>query len=122
MSAMTRGAPNALRHYGMRLFKGIRAARVVSRHRSAGVDVMVSEELNERIRVRADFSVGGVTPRAFKRGERVFRIARVNASWEDRRGTFKRYHFSVEAEGNLYELHLDSRDMLWHLDRVCLEG
>jgi len=83
---------------------------------------MVIEELNELIRVRADFSAAGVRPRAFKRNGRVFRIVRLNASWEDRQGTFKRYHFSVEAEGNIYELHLDSRDMSWHLDRVCLEG
>ena len=27
-----------------------------------------------------------------------------------------------EADGNLYEIHLDSRDMSWQLDRVCLEG
>ena len=83
---------------------------------------MMVEELNERIRVRADFAGAEVTPRAFKRGARVYQIARVNAAWEDRQGTFKRYHFSVEADGNIFELHLDSRDMSWHLDRVCLEG
>ena len=83
---------------------------------------MIVEELNEPIRVRADFSAGSVTPKAFKRGTQVLHITNVNARWEDREGRFKRYHFSVEAAGNLFELHLDSRDMSWRLDRVCLEG
>ena len=83
---------------------------------------MVVEEINELVRVRADFSAAEVTPRAFKRGTRVYRVAKVNARWEDHTGACKRYHFSVEAAGNVWELHLDSRDMSWHLDRVCLEG
>jgi len=83
---------------------------------------MIVEELDEPIRVRADFSAGSVTPRAFKRGTQVLHVTKVNARWEDREGRFKRYHFSVEAAGNLFELHLDSRDMSWRLDRVCLEG
>ena len=83
---------------------------------------MVVEELDEPIRVRADFSAGGVEPRAFKRGTQVLTITQVNARWEDRTGTFKQYHFSVEADGNLFEIHLDTRDMSWRLDRVCLEG
>ena len=83
---------------------------------------MIVEELNEPIRVRADFSAGSVTPKAFKRGTQILHVTKVNARWEDREGRFKRYHFSVEAAGNLFELHLDSRDMSWRLDRVCLEG
>jgi len=83
---------------------------------------MVVEEINEVVRVRADFAAEAITPRAFRRGGRVYTVAKVNARWEDRTGDFKRYYFSVEAAGNVFELHLDSRDMLWHLDRVCLEG
>jgi hypothetical protein len=83
---------------------------------------MVIEELHEPIRVRADFAASAITPLAFKRGPQVLRITRVNARWEDRSGTFKRYHFSVDAAGNVFELHLDSSDMSWRLDRVCLEG
>ena len=84
---------------------------------------MIVEEINEPIRVRADFSsADGVTPRAFRRGVHVHNITQINARWEDRTGRFKRYHFSVESDGNLFEIHLDSRDMSWHLDRVCLEG
>ena len=83
---------------------------------------MQIEALNETIKVRADFTGGEITPLAFKRSGRTFRVNRVNARWEDREGTFKRYYFSVEAEGNVYELHLDSRDMSWRLDRVVMEG
>ncbi len=83
---------------------------------------MMVEEINEIVRVRADFSAAEVTPRAFKRGGRVFRVTKVNVRWEDRTGEHKRYHFSVEAAGNIFELHLDTRDMMWRLDRVCMEG
>ncbi len=83
---------------------------------------MVIEEINEVVRVRADFAAEAITPRAFRRGTKVYAVTKVNARWEDRTGAFKRYHFSVEAAGNVFELHLDSRDMSWHLDRVCLEG
>lgn len=83
---------------------------------------MVVEEINERVRVRADFSAEAIRPRAFRRGAKVYAVTKVNARWEDRTGAFKRYHFSVEAAGNVWELHLDSRDMSWRLDRVCLEG
>jgi len=83
---------------------------------------MVVEELHEPIRVRADFAAGAITPLAFKRDTQVLHVTKVHARWEDRSGTFKRYHFSVEAAGNVFELHLDSSDMSWRLDRVCLEG
>ena len=83
---------------------------------------MLVEDLKEPISVRADFSGGVVTPRAFKMGAQTHAITKVNARWEDRKMRAKRYHFSVEAAGNIYELHLDSRDMSWQLDRVCLEG
>ena len=83
---------------------------------------MVVEELDEPIRVRADFSAGAVTPKAFRRGTQLFHVEHIHARWEDRLDAAKRYHFSIESGGNLFEIHLDSRDMSWRLDRVCLEG
>jgi len=83
---------------------------------------MLVETLNEPIKVRADFTGGALTPLLFKRDGRTFRIRKINASWEDQQRQFKRYFFSVEAEGNVYELHLDLRTLAWRLDRVCLNG
>ena len=82
---------------------------------------MLVENLNEPVKVRADFEGGVIVPLAFKRNGKTFHITRVNTSWKDREGTFVRYYFSVEAEGTVYELHLDSGDMGWILDRVCVE-
>ncbi len=83
---------------------------------------MLVETLNEPVKVRADFNGGIITPLAFKRNGQVLRIHKVNARWEERQGHVKRYFFSVEAQGNVYELHLDSSSMAWRLDRVCLDG
>ncbi len=83
---------------------------------------MIVERLDEPIKVRADFTGGIVTPLAFKRRGEVFRVSRVNARWTDAEGECKRYFFSVEAKGDIFELHLDSRNMCWRLDRVCLDG
>jgi len=83
---------------------------------------MIVETLDEPIKVRADFSGGVITPLAFKRKGEVFRIRRVNARWTDSEGKFKRHFFSIEARGDTFELHLDSGDMCWRLDRVCLDG
>ncbi len=82
----------------------------------------VIETLDEPIKVRADFTRGLIRPLAFKRNGQVWHIQKVNARWEDRQGRSKRYFFSVEAEGNIFRIHLDGRDMSWHLDSVYLEG
>lgn len=83
---------------------------------------MAIETLDEPIKVRADFKQGVIQPLAFKRNGRVWRIQKINARWEDRRQRLKRYFFSVEAEGNIFEIHLESSDMSWRLDRVYLDG
>lgn len=83
--------------------------------------LMTIEMLNEAVKVRADFKGGTITPLAFKRNGKTFRVQRVNARWEEREGQYVRYCFSVEAEGNVFELHLDSRNMSWRLDRVYVE-
>jgi hypothetical protein len=82
---------------------------------------MLVEILNETVKVRADFQGGVITPLAFKHNGRTLHVERINARWEDRETRFKRWFFSVRAEGAVYELHLDSADMTWHLSRVCLE-
>jgi hypothetical protein len=80
------------------------------------------ETLDEPIKVRADFTGGIITPLAFKRKGQTLTVDAVNARWEERRSHVKIYFFSVEAAGNVYELHLDSGCMGWRLDRVCLDG
>lgn len=81
------------------------------------------ETLHEPVSVRADFSNGQIKPLIFRRGQQTLRVARVHAHWQQRETGSQRFCFSVQAEtGDIYELHLDGRDMQWWVDRVCLEG
>ena len=82
---------------------------------------MLVETLNETVKVRADFQGGIITTLAFKHNNRTLHVERINARWEERETRLRRRFFSVRAEGAVYELHLDSSDMTWHLDRVCVE-
>jgi len=81
------------------------------------------EHIDEAVGVRADFQGGVVTPLAFRRQGRDHRIQRVNARWLDRAGRHPHFYFSVTDEnGDVYQLQLQSADMLWRLDSVALEG
>ena len=81
------------------------------------------ERIDEAVPVRADFRGGVVTPVAFRRRGREHRIARVNARWLDRGGRHPSHYFSVTDEhGDVYQLQLQTADMVWRLDSVTLEG
>jgi len=81
------------------------------------------ETIDEAIPVRADFKGGAVTPLAFRRGGREHRIVRVNARWIDRSPRHPYFFFSVTVEsGDIYQLQLQSGDLVWRLDSVTLEG
>jgi hypothetical protein len=84
---------------------------------------MRSEAIDEAVAVRADFSGGTVTPLAFRRRGREHRVARVNTRWIDRMGKHPRFFFSITDEsGDVYQLQLQSGDLLWWLDSVTLEA
>jgi hypothetical protein len=81
------------------------------------------ESIDEAISVRADFHGGTVTPLAFKRRGREIRVVRVNARWIDRVPRHPHFHFSITADsGDIYELSLQSGELVWWLDSVTLEG
>jgi hypothetical protein len=84
---------------------------------------MRTEPIDEAVGVRADFQGGAVTPLAFRRRGREVRIVRVNARWVDRVPRHPRFHFSVTSDsGDVYELSLQSGELVWWLDSVTLEG
>ena len=81
------------------------------------------ERIDEAVSVRADFQGGVVTPVAFRRQRHEHRVARVNARWTERAGRHPSFFFSVTDEsGDVYQLQLQSAEMLWRLDTVALEG
>jgi hypothetical protein len=82
---------------------------------------MRTETINEPVRVRADFGNGKITPVAFKRKGRVYRVEKVNARWVDTAPESPVYYFSIDSGPNAYELSLSARDMLWRLERVILD-
>lgn len=83
---------------------------------------MIIERLDERIKVRADFGGGCITPIMFIRRGEAHRIKQVNCRWIDREGSTKIYYFSVTVEsGDVYQIHLNTGDMTWHLDQVMME-
>jgi hypothetical protein len=83
---------------------------------------MVVEDLNDVVSVRADFSGGEVTPRAFRRNGRDYRVEAVNARWVDREGAHPTHYFSVRVGEETYLISFHTGDMLWRLDRVILPG
>jgi len=91
----------------------------------AGAEMEIAE-LKERIKVRADFSPGGkVVPVLFRRnGHDVFRVTRVNSSWEDREQQNKLLYFSVNVDGSddVFQLCYREEDRTWWLDCVMLDG
>ncbi len=81
------------------------------------------ERFDEPIKVRADFQGGTITPLIFRRGSQDYRVTTVNARWEDRHGTQKLHFFSVTVtSGDVYQLRLESGDMIWTLESVMLDG
>jgi hypothetical protein len=81
------------------------------------------ERIDEAVAVRADFRGGVVTPLAFRRQGREHRIQHVNARWLDRAARHPLFYFSVtDQNGDVYQLQLQSAEMLWRLDSVALEG
>ena len=84
---------------------------------------MRHEAIDEAVGVRADFKGGVVTPLAFRRGARQHRVVRVNARWTDRAGKHPSFYFSVTADsGDVYQLRLQSADLVWWLESVAMEG
>jgi len=84
---------------------------------------MRSEAIDEAVAVRADFSGGTVTPLAFRRRGREHRVRRVNTRWVDRTGRHPRFYFSVTDEsGDVYQLQLQTNDLVWWLDTVTMEA
>jgi hypothetical protein len=81
------------------------------------------ERIDEAIAVRADFQGGVVSPVAFRRQRHEHRVAHVNARWVERSGRHPSFFFSVtDDNGDVYQLQLQSAEMVWWLDSVALEG
>ena len=82
---------------------------------------MQVEALNEAVKVRADFQGGKIRPLLIRRGDRVYKVKRVNGAWEDLEGRHKIYWFSVTVDSSdVFRVCLKTGEMLWWIDSVVM--
>ena len=83
-------------------------------------------KLNERIKVRVDFTPGGkVVPLLFKRpNQDPFRVQEINATWEDRQTDGRQLYFSVRVtrSDDIFQLRYRESDRTWWVDAVLMDG
>ena len=79
---------------------------------------MDMQQIDDPIRVLADFSGGAVKPIRFRWAGRSYPVEAVNARWVDRRGDVYALHFSIQSGPETYLLHFDSAEVQWWLDQV----
>jgi hypothetical protein len=81
------------------------------------------EQLDEAVKVRADFQGGLISPVALRRGETRIKVCSVNTRWQDTRGRHRLCYFSVTGDtGDVYQLRFDTGDLTWRLEFVMFEG
>jgi len=80
------------------------------------------EEINEPIRVLADFTGGSAVPVRFRWGRRTYTISGVNGKWIDRSGEGYALHYSVQVGQETYYIHFASAEVQWWLDQIALDA
>jgi hypothetical protein len=82
------------------------------------------EKTDEPVKVRADFGAGGeITPLLLRRGERVYRVSRVNGRWEDREGLYRIHCFSLSVDsGDIFQVAFRPGEACWRLTCVAVGG
>jgi len=80
-------------------------------------------QLDEPVKVRADFLGGLVSPVLFRRGDARIAVRAVNTRWQDARAGHRLCYFSVTADtGDMYQLCFNTADLTWRLEYVMYDG
>ncbi|HYD91683.1 MAG TPA: hypothetical protein VEA37_09380 [Flavobacterium sp.] len=75
----------------------------------------------ENIEVFAAFSKsGGFKPQAFKYGQQVYKVAKVDLQYSVKQGASKLYVFNVSDEVNSWVLSFDTGTMKWNLQNHAI--
>ncbi len=83
--------------------------------------MMHIEQINEPVKVRADFQGGRIRPLRFKRQGREHVVKTVNACWETREGRRTLHYFSVTIEsGDVCQLYFNNEELVWWLDSIMM--
>jgi hypothetical protein len=82
------------------------------------------EVIGEPIWVCSYFRRGRISPLWFEWKGRCYRIEEIRSRWVTNEGVGRCYHFAVTVEerGDLYEIHLRSETMGWHLGKIDVSG
>ncbi len=80
------------------------------------------ETIEEPVDRLARFEHGRLHPFRFPCNQRVFRIARITGSWEDRERRQRGCYFSVLTDGpDSFERRFHTGDFSWTLSKAVLE-
>ncbi|MDP3142555.1 MAG: hypothetical protein Q8N14_01225 [Candidatus Omnitrophota bacterium] len=77
-----------------------------------------SNNLNEPIRVVAEFEKSKVLPRYFFWRKKLFRIKKVTYFWQERQGRELLNFFSVETPVGLYQISFNNQSFSWSLNKI----
>jgi hypothetical protein len=70
----------------------------------------------ENVEVFAAFAkTGSFKPQAFKYGQQVYKVSKIDLSYSVKRGANKLYVFNVSDEANSWVLSFDTETMKWNL-------
>jgi hypothetical protein len=83
---------------------------------------MSTTEIKEKIKVGAVFAGGDAVPKWFMWKKKKIEITEVTFTWRTAEGTSVLIHYSVAAEGGLYELSYNQRTMEWTLENTAEPG
>lgn len=81
------------------------------------------ERIEEEVAVLTKFRGGKIIPTRLSWNGKVYRVVEVTGRWTVREGQYKNYFFSVVADtGSFYEISFRTKDMVWILESIGMEG
>lgn len=75
-------------------------------------------DVHEPIEVSAIFMRGRLKPVSFLWNHRHYKIAEITGVYTYSVGTSKCYGYTVLSGADLYEISLNTGEMIWHLEKV----
>ena len=82
---------------------------------------MFLQDINEPVEVIALFRQGKLAPLKFRWRERVYRVNRINGSWNRQEGRSRLFHFAVMSDStDIYELSYNESSQNWRIEKVSL--
>lgn len=79
-------------------------------------------DIREPIKVSAIFARGRLKPVSFVWNHKHYKIAEITGAYRYSIGTSKCYGYTVRSGAELYEISLNTGDMIWHLERIHSHG